>query len=939
MKKMVSGLSKWSDIPEANKEHIKSRMAAENPEDDKKRKEKMKEDAKQEAKDITLEDQFTYDYAIVFRLPVESAEATQDEKDDCEEDYMHIARVLDYFRFADLKTFLYLGEKDDKTDEGRLICLLGADERRLKEEAARVEFDTLLRPDKIQEIGCAKKPSFILAQKVANDEEYRDFTDELFKGIYGIYKDFHEEVSRMSLSEPTWHERKSELYWTYNDSPWRPNSQFTELTRLKLTKIIIEAERDLHGADLTLASATRDKKYPVIGFFAMHEAADRLEIQEKFREDCSVVRDVCCCGTRHQPPDALHEEAEDEEEECCKVHPDCCYYKTKRGENAEAECCPTCVWVDYGRSDLHWKVRNYFGENIGLYFQFLTHYAIWLLPMAIIGTIIFSHQLYRHYTFDDDYTAGNYVFGIMMIIWASLFLESWKRVEKGIAVKWGMFRFEDKESVRPEYQGEWVESTETGEREEMEDFFCHFLRSSFSITVVGTYIALVILVVAGLLIVKTIMLRDGDGMTALIVPPLLNGVVIMIFNKLYGFISLRLTDFENHRTESEYLNAKIAKSFLFKAWNSYNSLLIIAFVKRNLPELKFCKQSYLYFFKGLEDQEKTFCADQNSAVCLATKSWISGTRPVEINTDSLFSNLPIGPPAMFVGGADNPIFLEVINNHTDGSVDWLAKHTDNLKGCENWPYWKELGQECSTESGGPAAIFLEPSANLCKQVCTVWAKLVGPRSYSYRGDCFMELTIQLAILFGTQLLLGNLFEIAIPYFTYQGKIKEAEEKATELSVPEKEMFYQQYEGTFDDYDELVLQFGYVVLFVVVFPATPLLAFINNILEFRVDGTKLSEVTRRPYPIGAQDIGVWYSTLSVLAYCAIIINTMLLFLLPSNMFPDSEWGLTKRFFIFSVLEHFLLILKFSISYFIPDTPAHIQAHLTRQEFITDVLIGR
>merc|ERR1712083_329248 len=101
-----------------------------------------------------------------------------------DDDYMDIARVLDYFRYADLKTFLYLGEKDEKSNQGRLICLLGADEKRLRKEAARIEFDTLLRPDKIKEIGCAKKPTFVLAQQVANTEEYKEFTEELFMGIY-----------------------------------------------------------------------------------------------------------------------------------------------------------------------------------------------------------------------------------------------------------------------------------------------------------------------------------------------------------------------------------------------------------------------------------------------------------------------------------------------------------------------------------------------------------------------------------------------------------------------------------------------------------------------------------------------------------------------------------------------------------------------------------
>merc|ERR1712141_552711 len=76
-----------------------------------------------------------------------------------------------------------------------------------------------------------------------------------------------------------------------------------------------------------------------------------------------------------------------------------------------------------------------------------------------------------------------------------------------------------------------------------------------------------------------------------------------------------------------------------------------------------------------------------------------------------------------------------------------------------------------------------------------------------------------------------------------------DEKNQDHSVTEEELEFEQYNGTFSDYDELVVQFGFVVLFVVAFPLVPFLAFISCILEFKIDGKKMVELTRRPQPKG------------------------------------------------------------------------------------------
>lgn len=48
-----------------------------------------------------------------------------------------------------------------------------------------------------------------------------------------------------------------------------------------------------------------------------------------------------------------------------------------------------------------------------------------------------------------------------------------------------------------------------------------------------------------------------------------------------------------------------------------------------------------------------------------------------------------------------------------------------------------------------------------------------------------------------------------------------------------------------------MQFGYASLFVVSYPLIPLLAFVSNMVEIKVDGLKLLRVMQRAVPVNAE----------------------------------------------------------------------------------------
>ena len=69
--------------------------------------------------------------------------------------------------------------------------------------------------------------------------------------------------------------------------------------------------------------------------------------------------------------------------------------------------------------------------------------------------------------------------------------------------------------------------------------------------------------------------------------------------------------------------------------------------------------------------------------------------------------------------------------------------------------------------------------------------------------------------------------------------KEIMERAKE----EAHGFMWTHDSTFDDFNEMITQYGYVALFAPAYPLAPALALLNNVVEIRVDAIKLCHATQ------------------------------------------------------------------------------------------------
>ncbi|KAL4105623.1 hypothetical protein PRIC1_003683 [Phytophthora ramorum] len=136
--------------------------------------------------------------------------------------------------------------------------------------------------------------------------------------------------------------------------------------------------------------------------------------------------------------------------------------------------------------------------------------------------------------------------------------------------------------------------------------------------------------------------------------------------------------------------------------------------------------------------------------------------------------------------------------------------------------------------------------------------------------------------------------------------------------------------TFEDYTEMLVQFGYVSFFSLAFPLAPLLALLNNLLELRTDAFKLCHTRQRPLAHKASGIGVWLHVLQIMSVLAVLTNCFHLAYSTSLLeraFP-SVTGTQKVWIVFGI-EHSLLLVKVWLACVVPSVPRDVAERLRRE----------
>ena len=198
------------------------------------------------------------------------------------------------------------------------------------------------------------------------------------------------------------------------------------------------------------------------------------------------------------------------------------------------------------------------------------------------------------------------------MIWTTVLLEYWKRVEKNFSIRFGQENFRDQEKDRANFKGIYKRNFDTNlYNQKVYPDWKRRVKVVFGFFVSFVMVIISVSATLGIMVLKTYMGNKGlTKFLVLTVPPILNLIAARIFSKIYSYVSEWLNNFENHRTSTEYENSLVYKVFFFGLFNGFNSFIIIAFAKFEGSIFDKCPDEKGYFTTPSIDGENMACYNE-----------------------------------------------------------------------------------------------------------------------------------------------------------------------------------------------------------------------------------------------------------------------------------------------------------------------------------------
>ncbi|XP_072129228.1 anoctamin-9 isoform X1 [Mobula birostris] len=264
------------------------------------------------------------------------------------------------------------------------------------------------------------------------------------------------------------------------------------------------------------------------------------------------------------------------------------------------------------------EIRDYFGERIALYFAWLGWYNTMLFPAAVIGVLVF---LYGFIYFENNQVSKEIcnatgivmcplcdqhcpfwrlnetcsyakvtqlvdhevtvIFAMIMAIWATIFLEIWKRSRAKAVSSWELYHWdEDEEDL---ILGLIYNPTIPPKK------YQHSYKRTMIVMLLACILITIIIGIAlGIVIFRAIVavlftksssefLKDHASTAAVAVGALLHFLTILIMTKINRKLAKKLCDLECPRTLLAREKSFTVKMFTFQFLTMFSSIIYVAF--------------------------------------------------------------------------------------------------------------------------------------------------------------------------------------------------------------------------------------------------------------------------------------------------------------------------------------------------------------------------
>lgn len=218
-------------------------------------------------------------------------------------------------------------------------------------------------------------------------------------------------------------------------------------------------------------------------------------------------------------------------------------------------------------------LNDYYGSEIAFYMEWLKFYTGYLTIPALTGCSLFALQYYR----GELDSKWNPLFNILMCVWGSLFIESWKRRSSELSNVWDV---EDAESAMDAVD---INKKKTEKQRPVD----RTMRFAVTVPAILAMMAAVVRVMVFFL--DEIALADakyGPESYWRYYPTAAYSVVPIVTAIIYEKLAVFMNDFEAYPTRIEAESNLVLKRFLFQFVNRYCALFYTAFYLQDIEKLR-----------------------------------------------------------------------------------------------------------------------------------------------------------------------------------------------------------------------------------------------------------------------------------------------------------------------------------------------------------------